>query len=153
MIGIAGAGAFGTALAVALAKGGRVVRLWARDAEQVRRMQDTRRNEAALPGVDLPANVSIHARLDEVANGRALLLAIPMQALGAMLDASPQIGLQQPLVACCKGVDVATLRGPVALIQEKRPGARAATLQTLACPSFFATRHSATPCGRARAGP
>ena len=31
MIGIAGAGAFGTALAVALAKGGREVRLWARD--------------------------------------------------------------------------------------------------------------------------
>ena len=128
MIGIAGAGAFGTALAVALAKGGHEVRLWARDAEQVRRMQDTRRNEAALPGVDLPANVSIHADIQEVCGSQALLLAMPMQALGGALEALPQIGLQQPLVACCKGVDLATLRGPVALIQEKRPGARAAIL-------------------------
>ena len=128
MIGIAGAGAFGTALAVALAKGGREVRLWARDAEQVRRMQDTRRNEAALPGVELPANVSIHADIQEVCGSQALLLAMPMQALGGALEALPQIGLQQPLVACCKGVDLATLRGPVALIQEKRPGARAAIL-------------------------
>ena len=128
MIGIAGAGAFGTALAVALAKGGREVGLWARDAEQVRRMQDTRRNEAALPGVDLPANVSIHADIQEVCGSQALLLAMPMQALGGALEALPQIGLQQPLVACCKGVDLATLRGPVALIQEKRPGARAAIL-------------------------
>ena len=43
MIGIAGAGAFGTALAVALAKGGREVRLWARDAEQVRQLRETAR--------------------------------------------------------------------------------------------------------------
>jgi glycerol-3-phosphate dehydrogenase (NAD(P)+) len=128
MIGIAGAGAFGTALAVALAKGGREVGLWARDAVQVRRMQDTRRNEAVLPGVDLPANVSIHADIQEVCGSQALLLAMPMQALGGALEALPQIGLQQPLVACCKGVDLATLRGPVALIQEKRPGARAAIL-------------------------
>jgi glycerol-3-phosphate dehydrogenase (NAD(P)+) len=40
MIGIVGAGAFGTALAVALAKGGREVRLWARDPAQVRPMQE-----------------------------------------------------------------------------------------------------------------
>jgi glycerol-3-phosphate dehydrogenase (NAD(P)+) len=135
MIGIAGAGAFGTALAVALAKGGHEVRLWARDPAQVRRMQESGRNEVALPGVALPGNVSLHSDIDQICGGRALLLAIPMQALGAALDASPQIGVQQPLVACCKGVDLATLRGPVALIQEKRPGARAAILTG---PSFAA---------------
>jgi glycerol-3-phosphate dehydrogenase (NAD(P)+) len=128
MIGIAGAGAFGTALAVALAKGGREVRLWARDAEQVRRMQDTRRNEAALPGVDLPSGISVHAEISEISGGKALLLAIPMQALGAALDAWPQIDAEQPLVACCKGVDLTTLRGPVNLVNGRRPGAQAAIL-------------------------
>ncbi len=128
MIGIAGAGAFGTALAVALAKGGREVRLWARDAEQVRLMRETRRNDVALPGVALPANISIHSEIEEICGGQALLLAIPMQALGAALDAWPQIDTRQPLVACCKGVDLTTLRGPVALIQERRPDARAAIL-------------------------
>jgi glycerol-3-phosphate dehydrogenase (NAD(P)+) len=135
MIGIAGAGAFGTALAVALAKGGREVRLWARDAEQVRQLRETGRNEAALPGVTLPENVSVHAEIEEICHGQALLLAMPMQALGAALDAWPQIDGRQPLVACCKGVDLGTLRGPVAVIEARRPGAPAAILTG---PSFAA---------------
>lgn len=135
MIGIVGAGAFGTALAVAFARGGREVRLWARDRELVRRMQETRRNEAALPGVELPENVSIRAEIGEICDGKALLLAMPMQALGAALDAWPQIDGRQPLVACCKGLDLTTLRGPVALITARRPGAQAAILTG---PSFAA---------------
>lgn len=135
MIGIAGAGAFGTALAVALAKGSREVRLWARNPEQVRLMRETGRNDAALPGVELPKGVSPHADISEICGGEALLLAMPMQALGGALDAWPQIGGRQPLVACCKGVDLTTLRGPVAVIEERRPGAQAAILTG---PSFAA---------------
>jgi glycerol-3-phosphate dehydrogenase (NAD(P)+) len=128
VIGIVGAGAFGTALAVALAKGGRQVRLWARNPAQVRAMQATRRNDVALSDVILPENVSIQAEIADVCGGSALLLATPMQALGALLDAWPQIDTGQPLVACCKGVDLATLRGPVALIEARRPGCTAAIL-------------------------
>lgn len=135
MIGIAGAGAFGTALAVALAKGGQEVRLWARDSAQVRLMRETGRNDAALPGLALPENVSAHTDIAEICDGRAVLLAMPMQALGGALDAWPQIGTRQPLVACCKGVDLTTLRGPVAVIEARRPGARAAILTG---PSFAA---------------
>jgi glycerol-3-phosphate dehydrogenase (NAD(P)+) len=135
MIGIAGAGAFGTALAVALAQAGREVRLWARDAGQVAAMQSTRQNEAGLPGVRLPKNVSIHAEIGDICGGKALLLTVPMQALGGFLDHWPRIGTDQPLVACCKGVDLATLRGPVALILSRRPGAGAAILTG---PSFAA---------------
>ncbi len=134
MIGIVGAGAFGTALAVALAKGGREVRLWARDPSQVADMRQTRRN-AALPGVDLPEGLTLHSDIAEAAGGAALLLAVPMQSLGAVLDAWPAIDSRQPLVACCKGVDLATLRGPVALIETQRPEATAAILTG---PSFAA---------------
>lgn len=135
MIGIAGAGAFGTALAVALAKAGREVRLWARDAGQVHAMRETGRNDSALPGVDLPENVSVHAEISEICGGGALLLAMPMQALGGALDSWPQIDGRQPLVACSKGVDLTTLRGPVAVIEARRPGAQAAILTG---PSFAA---------------
>ena len=134
MIGIVGAGAFGTALGVALTKAGREVRLWARDPAQVAAMRQTRRNEA-LPGVDLPEGLTIHTDITEIAGGAALLLAVPMQSLGAVLDAWPVIDTRQPLVACCKGVDLATLRGPVALTLAKRPGAMAAILTG---PSFAA---------------
>lgn len=135
MIGIAGAGAFGTALAVAFGRAGHEVRLWARDRDLVRLMRETQRNDAALPGVLLPENVSMHAEIGDVCGGQALLLAMPMQALGAALDAWRQIDGRQPLVACCKGVDLTTLRGPVAVILDRRPGARAAILTG---PSFAA---------------
>jgi glycerol-3-phosphate dehydrogenase (NAD(P)+) len=149
MIGIAGAGAFGTALAVALARGGREVRLWARDGGKVRTMRATRRNAAALPGVDLPENVSIHAEIGEVCGGRVLLLAVPMQALGGLLDAWPQIGDAQPLVACCKGLDLETLQGPVALILSRRPTAQAAILTG---PSFAADIAKGLPTALTLAG-
>jgi glycerol-3-phosphate dehydrogenase (NAD(P)+) len=135
MIGIVGAGAFGTALAVALARGGREVRLWARDPGQVTAMQERRRNAAVLPDAVLPRTVSVHAEIGDVCHGQALLLAVPMQALGGLLDHWPQIDARQPLVACCKGVDLATLRGPVAVVLARRPGAEAAILTG---PSFAA---------------
>ncbi|MFN4202718.1 MAG: NAD(P)H-dependent glycerol-3-phosphate dehydrogenase [Tabrizicola sp.] len=135
MIGILGAGAFGTALAVALGRAGREVRLWARNPALVAEMRSGRRNDRALPGIDLPETVSVHAEIAETTGGEALLLTVPMQALGALLDAHPEIGERQPLVACCKGVDLTSLRGPVALIRDRRPGAVAAILTG---PSFAA---------------
>jgi glycerol-3-phosphate dehydrogenase (NAD(P)+) len=134
VIGIAGAGAFGTALAVALAKGGREVRLWARDPAQVAAMAETRRN-TALPDIELPEGVSVHAGIADICRGKALLLAVPMQSLGAVLDAWPVVDARQPLVACCKGIDLATLHGPVAVVAGRRPGATAAILTG---PSFAA---------------
>lgn len=128
MIGIIGAGAFGTALAIALARGGRQVRLWARDQDQVHALQATRRNDRALPGFDLPEGITIHAHMADLADAKALLLAIPMQALGAVLDQFPGLGAQQALVACCKGVDLSSLQGPVALIRDRKPDVAAAIL-------------------------
>lgn len=135
MIGILGAGAFGTALGVALGQAGREVRLWARDPGAVAQMRATRRNEKVLPGVVLPDTVSIHTDVAEILAGKALLLAVPMQALGGVLDQYPAIGGTQPLIACCKGVDLTSLRGPVALIRDRRPDAVAAILTG---PSFAA---------------
>jgi glycerol-3-phosphate dehydrogenase (NAD(P)+) len=128
MIGIVGAGAFGTALAIALAKGGRQVRLWARDHEQVHAMQATRRNDLALPGFDLPKLVTAHADIADLADTTVLLMAVPMQSLGAVMDQFPGLGAHQSVVACCKGVDLTTLRGPVALIRARRPDGTAAIL-------------------------
>ena len=57
-IGIAGGGAFGTALGVAMARDGHNVQLWARDAAAVAQMQSGRES-ARLPGVTLLANITI----------------------------------------------------------------------------------------------
>lgn len=133
MIGVLGAGAFGTALAVVLAREGRDVTLWARDAAQLAAMQATRLNDR-LPGVALPANLAVTADLAEAARQPTLLLCLPTQALGAFLDAEGA-GWSGRLVACCKGVDLTTLRGPTALITRACP---AATPAIITGPSFAA---------------
>ncbi len=135
MIGVAGAGAFGTALAVALAREGRMVRLWARDATQARDMAATRANESRLPGVAFPDELHVTADLAALAGAEAILLALPTQALGRFLS-EHGTGLNgTALVACCKGVDLATLRGPTALIADACPSSAAAILTG---PSFAA---------------
>jgi glycerol-3-phosphate dehydrogenase (NAD(P)+) len=91
-------------------------------------MQSSRINDRALPGIRLPETVSIQAEIGEIVSCKAVLLAVPTQTLGGVLDLFPAIGNGQPLVACCKGVDLSTLRGPVALIHDRRPGAVAAML-------------------------
>ena len=100
MIAVLGAGAFGTALAVALAKGGRDVGLWARSPGQAAIVQKTRRNEARLPGVALPETVTVIAESADFVAAEALLLCVPMQALSALLDRGAEV------IVLCKRADV-----------------------------------------------
>ena len=152
MIGIAGAGAFGTALAVALGHEGHQVRLWARDADHVGLMARSRANEARLPGIGLPETVTVTANIADLAGAEVVLLALPMQALAAFLEAHASALDGTALVACCKGVDLASLRGPSALIEKFCPNSPAAILTG---PSFAAdiARGKPTALTLACAGP
>lgn len=134
MIGVVGAGAFGTALAVALGREGRAVRLWARDATHIAEIARTGVNKARLPGVTLPKTVSVTSEITDLNQAEAVLLSLPMQALRGFLRDNPGLnGL--PLVACCKGMDLTTLKGPTALIEAACPDSPFAILTG---PSFAA---------------
>lgn len=118
-VAILGAGAFGTALACALAP----CTLWAREgAGDIARTRTAPR----LPGFTLPEPVRVTADLPHEAE--TLLLAIPMQALRAFLDQHAVALRGKTLVACAKGVDLATLQGPSAVIRAALPEARVAVL-------------------------
>lgn len=131
-IGIVGAGAFGAALGVALARAGRRVTVWARDARTVATMRG-HRAAPRLPGVTLPDTLTATDRLDDLAPAQVVLLALPMQALRGFLAHNPLP--EVPLVACCKGVDLHSLTGPVAVLAQARPGPSVALLTG---PSFAA---------------
>jgi glycerol-3-phosphate dehydrogenase (NAD(P)+) len=73
-LAVLGAGAWGTAISRALAPR-MEVRLWARDAAQARAIVETRRNERYLPGVEVPASVSVTADLAAAIAGAELALA------------------------------------------------------------------------------
>ncbi|TCP61161.1 glycerol-3-phosphate dehydrogenase (NAD(P)+) [Rhodovulum bhavnagarense] len=133
-IGIAGAGAFGTALAVTLASAGRPVTLWARDPVFADRMMQSRETPR-LPGIVLPDPVTVTAELDPLAGCETVLLSVPMQALAGFLKGAAMVLDARALIACCKGVDMATGRGPSAIIAETCPRATAAILTG---PSFAA---------------
>jgi len=130
MIGIAGAGAFGTALAVALAADGRKVILWGRDST----LNDTRRSPR-LPDVAIPDGVRITKNVSNLAECAVVLLALPMQQLSTFLAAQGTALLQTSLIACCKGIDLTSLQGPTAVI--RAAGAKAA-VGVLTGPSFAA---------------
>lgn len=147
MIGVLGAGAFGTALAVALAREGRAVALWARDGAQVADMARERENSARLPGVPFPEGLVPCADLADLSGAEVLLLALPMQVLGGFLARHDVTAPN--LVACCKGVDAATLSGPVGLIRAARPKAHAAILTG---PSFAADIARGLPTALTLAG-
>ncbi|QYX57390.1 NAD(P)-dependent glycerol-3-phosphate dehydrogenase [Roseovarius sp. SCSIO 43702] len=134
MIGVMGAGAFGTALAVSFARSGDVV-LYARDAEQVREMRETRTNETRLPGVTLPEALEVTDDLARLGGCAAVLLSVPTQKLRGALEGARHVLAGKPLVACCKGVERDTQASPTRIIAETVPDATPAVLTG---PSFAA---------------
>ncbi|MBY6113943.1 NAD(P)-dependent glycerol-3-phosphate dehydrogenase [Mameliella alba] len=129
-VSVLGAGAFGTALAVALGRKGPVT-LWARDSSVLRETGQSPR----LPGVDLPRSVTITDDLEQATRAQTLLLAVPMQQLSHLLDRIGDPLRGKALVACCKGIDLTEGIGPSALIAGRKPGATPAVLTG---PSFAA---------------
>ena len=78
-IGIAGAGAWGIALANVAARAGRRVQLWGRGAQAMRDLALTRRS-AYLPGVALDDAIVVTADLTALAPCEAILVVAPAQA-------------------------------------------------------------------------
>jgi glycerol-3-phosphate dehydrogenase (NAD(P)+) len=133
-VSVFGSGAFGTALAISLAGKGPVT-LWARNPDHVQAMQDSRRNDARLPGIDLPDTLSVTGDFEEAAQKQTLLLTVPMQQLRSVLLEHRDALTGKALVACCKGIELKTGLGPVAVIRECLPDALPALLTG---PSFAA---------------
>lgn len=134
MIGILGAGAFGTALAVVHGLYDQQAVLWGRDAAAMDQTARTRLTNR-LPGVDIPLIVTVTADLDALRDCEVLVLAMPMQALRGFVAEHAAILNGRVLVACCKGVDLKTLQGPTPIIRAACP---AAMPMVLTGPSFAA---------------
>lgn len=113
-IGVIGAGAFGTALAVTLAREQAVI-LWGRDTTQ---MQKSRENAKRLPGVRFPDGLEVSDALETVLNAQTILIALPMQSLSGFAAAHDLSA--KTVVACCKGIDLSTGQGPVSVLNTAR---------------------------------
>ena len=130
MIAILGAGAFGTAMGIALARSHDVALVARRGVEAMAR---TRRSVGPLEGLRLPERLEPVDALP--AGDFPVLVAVPTQHLRAALEANAELLSDRPVVALCKGIERGTLAGPTAVVRAAVPSARPAVLSG---PSFAA---------------
>lgn len=84
---VLGAGSWGTALALVLARNGHAVRLWGHDAGRMAELERSRRNTRYLPEVTLPEAVRATADLDTaLAGSDAVLVVVPSVAFGGLVS-------------------------------------------------------------------
>lgn len=135
-LGVIGAGAWGTALAIAGVKAGSEVRLWARDHDTAARLAASSRNERYLPGIDLPSALDVTSDLSAMADGRPLLLAVPSAYLGEVLTRLISLlSADTGLVLCAKGFDAASGRNVLEILAD---AAGTRPIGLLSGPSFAA---------------
>jgi len=132
-IAILGAGAWGTALAIALSAR-HTVTLWARDPVQARALEGSRCNARYLPEVALPGSVGVTASLGTVLERAALALVVTptgglRETLTALRGARPGL----PLLWACKGFERSSAQLPHEIAAEEMGGTHCGALSG---PSF-----------------
>jgi glycerol-3-phosphate dehydrogenase (NAD(P)+) len=110
-IAIVGAGGWGTALAITMARDERDVRLWAYEPYLVETLIATRENPLYLPGVRVPETVRISNSMQEVLSGaRVVVIAVPSHFYRHVLSQMlPLIDSDQVFVSAAKGIENDTL--------------------------------------------
>jgi glycerol-3-phosphate dehydrogenase (NAD(P)+) len=129
-VAIVGAGAWGTALAVALARAGLDVELGCRSRDQAEKLARERANERYLPGVALPERVRVaHAAALELAAHDLLCLAVPARDLPAVLAAhGSRIPERAGVLVVSKGLVPPLGTLPSAFVAERVPARAVAVL-------------------------
>ena len=109
-IAVLGAGSFGTALAITLAKNGQVVHLWDRDQPLLSDISAIGENTRYLPGVPLPDNIVICMTLAlALAQAKDILLVVPSHAFTEALQAlKPFLSLDHRIAWATKGLELET---------------------------------------------
>jgi glycerol-3-phosphate dehydrogenase (NAD(P)+) len=120
-IAVVGAGSWGTALAVHLARVGHAVRLWGREADLVAEMRSTRENRLFLPGVRLDPAIEPCDRLqDAVSEIDMVLLVTPSHGTRAVArDLASWLSPGSTIVSATKGLEVETLLRPSEVVGQE----------------------------------
>ena len=138
MIGVIGAGSWGTALSMVLASNDSLefVPLWARDKLQFSSVAGCRKNTRYLPNVELPGKIVFCSQLPELlAKVQDLMLVVPSHAFVPMLQQiKPYINANHRIAWATKGVDPLTGKFFSEVVQELLGPTRACAV--LSGPSF-----------------
>ncbi|WP_241650089.1 NAD(P)H-dependent glycerol-3-phosphate dehydrogenase [Rosenbergiella collisarenosi] len=111
-VSVIGAGSYGTALAITLARNGYPVTLWGHNPQHIARLSEQRCNAEFLSDVPFPDNLALTSQLDEaVARSRDLLIVVPSHVFGQVLtQLKPMLRPDTRIVWATKGLEVETGR-------------------------------------------
>lgn len=85
-IAVIGAGSYGTALAICLARNGNTISLWGRNEQDMQQMAQARTNQRYLPDIRLPDTLQVTSDLAQAAaSSRNILLVVPSHAFADTL--------------------------------------------------------------------
>ena len=130
-VAVLGAGSWGTALAMVMARSGREVRLFARDEATAAGMEKARENIRYLPGIRFPDSLHVSANTQSVLQDIvACVVALPCSAADAYL---PLLDGDYPVIAACKGLHPQSLIRTDEMLAKHIPADRIAILSG---PSF-----------------
>lgn len=106
-IAVLGAGSWGTALAIHLARNHQTVNLWGHDVAQMQVLQTARCNQKYLPGINFPEQLHAQIQLaDALKNVADILIVVPSHAFRELLQQiKPFITSQTRIVWATKGLD------------------------------------------------
>ncbi|MEL6346187.1 MAG: NAD(P)H-dependent glycerol-3-phosphate dehydrogenase [Myxococcota bacterium] len=151
---VIGAGSWGTALAMQLARAGNAVRLWDHRPERAVAMQRDRENTRYLPGLRFPDGITVFADMTEALDGAELIVeVIPSQSVRAvMTTARPHI--PDGALICCasKGIEQNSLMTMEEVLRDVLPEETHTRLSFLAGPSFAKEVAAGQPTGVVVAG-
>ncbi|MFA5890103.1 MAG: NAD(P)H-dependent glycerol-3-phosphate dehydrogenase [Actinomycetota bacterium] len=110
-IAVLGAGSWGTAFAAVLARNQQPTMLWARRSDCADEINREHRNEAYLPGMQLPSSLRATADLDRALEGsKVVVLAVPSHCLrDKCAEIADRVLPDVTLVSLAKGVEQHTL--------------------------------------------
>jgi glycerol-3-phosphate dehydrogenase (NAD(P)+) len=125
---VIGAGSFGTALAVLLARSGLRATLLAHTAEQAERLASQRENREYLPGVQLPPQLRIEPASGGIERVDYVFLAVPSFALGELIPTldGARLGRRAAIVSLAKGLVAPDGLPPTSVLSERFGAARVA---------------------------
>jgi glycerol-3-phosphate dehydrogenase (NAD(P)+) len=129
-IGVIGAGAWGTTLAILLADAQRPVSLWTHTADGAERLAHGRTNERYLPGVTFPPNLRVVTDDDHLSEPhRFYVLAVPSSHVRSTLRSVGRLlHRDAPVLSVVKGIEVGTHLRMTEVVGEELPGRRVAAM-------------------------
>ncbi len=128
-VAVLGAGSWGTALSIHLARGGHDVLLWSRDAQVCAAIEEKRLHPRRLKGIPIPAGVRVTPDLERaLAHSETAIVAVPCACFRSVLGSASSHLKNRRFLSAAKGVEPESLKRMSEILLEFHPSAQVAAL-------------------------